>query len=104
MIINESFHVSLSDDKFIISDGDCFKEGICYVGLSDSSFDSIKVTNWKECQMRCGGDYQCQKWTFLESTKMCTKISMKKVKMFDMVGCVSGPKSCEGKSKLGKVE
>ena len=74
------------------------------MGLSDSTFDSIKVTNWKECQMRCGGDYQCQKWTFLESTKMCTKISMKKVKMFDMVGCFSGPKSCDGKSKLAKVE
>ena len=98
MILNESFHVGLIDDTFIISDyrisdEDCFQEGICYVGQL-SSVGSLKVLNWKECHMRCGADYQCQKWTFLEGTKMCTKISMKYVKVFDMVGCVSGPKYC----------
>ena len=103
MILNESFHVGLIDDTFIISDGDCSKEGICYVGQLNS-VGSLKVLNWKECQMRCGADYQCQKWTFLEGTKMCTKISMKYVKMFNLVGCVSGPKHCNGKSKLGKVQ
>ena len=103
MLFDESFYVGLSDDTFIISGGDCFQEGICYKG-DLNSVESRKVLNWKECQMRCGGDYQCQKWTFLESTKMCTKISTKKVEMFDMVGCVSGPKSCDGKSKLSKVE
>ena len=103
MILNESFHVGLIDDTFIISDGDCSKEGICYVGQLNS-VGSLKVLNWKECQMRCGADYQCQQWTFLEGTKMCTKISMKYVKMFDMLGCVSGPKHCDGKSKLVKVQ
>ena len=103
MILNESFHVGLIDDTFIISDGDCSKEGICYVGQLNS-VGSLKVLNWKECQMRCGADYQCQQWTFLEGTKMCTKISMKYVKMFDMLGCVSGPKHCVGKSKLVTVQ
>ena len=90
----------LSDDTFFISDGYCFKEGTCYVGQL-SSVGSIKVLNWKECQMRCGANYQCQKWTYLEGTKMCTKISMKYVKAFPMVGCVSGNKFCDGKSKFG---
>ena len=103
MLLNESFHVGLSDETFVISDRGCIREGICYMGQL-SSVSSIKVLNWKECQMHCGVDYQCQIWTFLESTKMCTKISMKYVKMFHLVGCVSGPKSCYGKSKLGKVE
>ena len=74
----------------------CVQEGICYIGHL-SSVGRLKVLNWRECQMRCGADYQCQQWTFLEGTKTCTKISMKYVKRFSVTGCYSGPKICHGK-------
>ena len=91
--------LGLTDDKFIISDADCLLEGICYVGQL-SSVGSIKALNWKECQMRCGADFQCEKWTFLEGNKMCTKISMKYVTQFGAAGCYSGDKHCNSKSRF----
>ena len=89
--------VNVSKKVAFVSAEDCVQEGICYTGHI-SSLRSKKVLHWKECQMRCGADYHCEKWSFLEGTKMCTIISMKYVKMFGLLGCTSGPKHCSGKS------
>ena len=50
--------------------------------------------------MRCGADFQCQKWSFIEGTKRCTQISMKFVQTFDQIGCISGNKYCDQSSQI----
>ena len=45
--------------------------------------------------MRCGADFQCQKWSFIEGTRRCIQISMKYVQTFDQIGCISGNKYCD---------
>ena len=71
----------------------CVQDGVCYMGQL-TAIDTLRTLNWAECQMRCALDYECQKWSFLEGTKQCTKISMKFPKMFSHVGCTSGEKYC----------
>ena len=77
----------------MVSAKNCLQEGVCYMGQL-TAIETLKAMNWAECQMQCGVDYECQKWSFLEDTKQCTKISMRFVKPIPGVGCISGDKFC----------